>query len=195
MQELALIMAAGGVDPDEAEFVRLVKLAKGGDSGAFEVIVLRHERRVLSIAMHLLGGNREDARDAAQQVFLRLHRHLDRVNENLAFAGWLYRVTVNVCRDIHRARAARPTVPLEQAGDVAGASESDEALIRGEQSRIIHAALATLSEKERAAVVLRDLEGLSTREVARILGSSEGTVRSQISHARLKMRQHFRRSS
>jgi RNA polymerase sigma-70 factor (ECF subfamily) len=67
--------------------------------------------------------------------------------------------------------------------------------MRSEQSRMIHAALATLPEKERAAVVLRDLEGLTTREVARILGSSEGTVRSQICHARLKMRQYLRRSS
>ena len=102
---------------------------------------------------------------------------------------------MNVCRDIHRARAARPTVSIEHAGDVAGSSQSDEALVRGEQSRMIHTALATLSEKERAAVVLRDLEGLTTREVARILGSTEGTVRSQISHARLKMRQQLRRSS
>jgi RNA polymerase sigma-70 factor, ECF subfamily len=195
MQELALLMTADRVDPDQQEFSRLVKLAKGGDSRAFEIIVLRHERRVLATAMHLLGGNREDARDAAQQVFLRLHRHLDRLNENLAFAGWLYRITVNVCRDIHRARAARPTVPLEQAGEVAGSAQSDEAIVRSEQSRIIYAALALLSEKERAAVVLRDLEGLTTREVARILGSTEGTVRSQISHARLKMRQHMRRSS
>ncbi len=189
------MMTADRVEPDEQEFTRLVKLAKSGDSGAFEVIVLRHERRVLSTAMHLLGGNREDARDAAQQVFLKLHRHLGRLDENLAFTAWLYRVTVNVCRDIHRARAARPTVPLDQAGEVAGCLESDEALVRSEQSRIIHAALATLPEKERAAIVLRDLEGLTTREVARILGSSEGTVRSQISHARLKMRQHLRRSS
>jgi RNA polymerase sigma-70 factor (ECF subfamily) len=195
MQELALLMTADRVDPDQKEFTRLVKLAKGGDNGAFEIIVLRHERRVLTTAMHLLDGNREDARDAAQQVFLRLHRHLDRLNENLAFAGWLYRITVNVCRDIHRSRAGRPTVSIEHAGEVAGSSQSDEALVRGEQSRMIHAALATLSEKERAAVVLRDLEGLTTREVARILGSTEGTVRSQISHARLKMRQHLRRSS
>jgi|SRR5579862_807826 len=195
MPELALMMAADRVDPDEQEFTRLVKLAKSGDSMAFEVIVLRHERRVLSTAMHLLGGNREDARDAAQQVFLRLHRHLGRLDENRAFAAWLYRVTVNVCRDIHRTRAARPTVPLDQAGEVAGASESDQSLVRSEQNRMIHAALAALPEKERAAVVLRDLEGLTTREVARILGSSEGTVRSQISHARLKMRKHMRRSS
>jgi len=195
MQELALVMAADRVDPNQDEFTRLVKLAKTGDTRAFEVIVLRHERRVLTTAMHLLGGNREDARDAAQQVFLRLHKNLDRLNENLAFAGWLYRITVNVCRDIQRSRAARPTVPLEQAGDVAGISKSDEAIVRSEQSRMIHAALATLSEKERAAVVLRDLEGLTTREVARILGSSEGTVRSQICHARLKMRQYLRRSS
>ena len=195
MQEMALLMTADRMDPDEQEFTRLVRLAKGGDSRAFEVIVLRHERRVLTTAMHLLGGNREDARDAAQQVFLKLHRHLDRLNENLAFAGWLYRITVNVCRDIQRTRATRPTVPLEQAGEVAGASVSDESLVRSERSRMIHAALAALPEKERAAVVLRDLEGLTTREVARILGSSEGTVRSQISHARLKMRQHLRRSS
>ncbi len=138
--------------------------------------------------MRLLNGNLEDAKDAAQQVFMRLHRSLHQLDENRHFASWLYRITVNVCRDVLRARNRRPTISLEEAGDCAAAGGTEDAMRRNEQMRLIYAALATLSERERAAVVLRDLEGISTAEVARILRSSEVTVRSQISNARVKIR-------
>lgn len=170
MQELALVMAGERVDAPES----------------FEAIVMRYERQVLMTALRLLNGDLEDARDAAQQSFLRLHRHWQRFDESRPVGPWLYRITVNVCRDIARARAARPMLALEHARNAACEPAGDSALIVAE-------ALASLPEKERAAIVLRDIEGLSTKEVARILGSSEGTVRSQISHARLKIRKYLGR--
>jgi len=190
MQELVLLMEAGGVDARDEELGRLVKQAKAGDMAAFEAILVRYQRQVLLTALRLLNRNLEDAKDAAQQVFLRLHRSLHQLDENRHFASWLYRITVNVCRDMLRAR--RPALSLEEAGEVAAAAGEDT-IQQNEQRRMIYAALATLPERERTAVVLRDLEGLTTSEVARIMGRSEVTVRSQISNARVKIRKFVTR--
>ena len=192
MQELALLMEPGCVDARDQEFVRLVKRAKSGDMAAFEEILGLYERRVLLAAMRLLNRNLEDAKDAAQQVFLRLYRSLGQLDENRHFASWLYRITVNVCRDMLRARARRPVLSLEEAGVGLVVAAADDT-VRNEQRRMIYAALATLPERERTAVVLRDLEGFTTSEAARIMGCTEVTVRSQISNARVKIRKFVQR--
>lgn len=155
----------------------------------FEEIMILHEHQVLMTALRLL-GNIEDAQDAAQEVFLRLYKYRRRFDAAREIAPWLYRITVNVCRDISRSRRKRSSVSLEDAApEIAGANRDPRAEIaESEQRRIVAEALQTLPEKERVAVVLRDIEGLSTREVARILGSSETTVRSQISTARVKLK-------
>lgn len=170
----------------------LLRDAKAGDRAAFEQVILRHERRVLLTALHLL-GRWEDAQDAAQEVFVRLHRYLDRFDDALDPAPWLYRMTVNVCRDIGRKRPVHVELDPAAADPALGPERSARS---AEERRILRAVLRKLPEKERAALVLRDLEGLQTSEVARILGSSEATVRSQVSSARLKilkLTQRFRR--
>lgn len=153
---------------------------------AFERIMSQSERRVLRVALRLL-NNPQDAQDAAQDVFLRLYKHFGDLDETRGYDAWLYRVTVNVCRDIARTR--RRSIALEELPEPAapqpGAYHDAE---RAQQREIIRRGLSRLGGKERAALVLRDVEGLSTREVAGILGSSENTVRSQISTARLKLR-------
>jgi RNA polymerase sigma-70 factor (ECF subfamily) len=162
-----------------------------GDPAAFEALLRTHEAMVARTALRLT-GNRQDAQDAAQEVFLRLHRSLGRIDDSLNLTGWLYRVTVNVCRDILRKR--RNTDSLDDI-QLAAPSFTEADLGRAQQLKLVEDALRTLPEKERAAVTLRDIEGLSTREVAEILGSSEATVRSQISAARLKIRKMLRRRS
>ena len=152
----------------------------------FEYLIRRHERQVLMTALRLL-GNLEDAQDAAQEVFLRLYKHRRRIEEALGIRGWLYRATVNVCRDIGRRRKT-PMVPLEDTLAAAPERDPNAAITRDQQRRVLAEALELLPEKERAAVILRDLEGLETSEVARILGSSETTVRSEISRARVKLK-------
>ena len=194
MHELALIMAGDRPGPDQEEFARTVKEAKAGSVVAFESILRRYERRVLMTALRLLNGNLEDAKDASQAVFLRLHKYLYQLDENRCFASWLYRMTVNVCRDMNRSRMRHPAMSLADAGEIAAAALGAEEMIeRSQQNQMIAEALNALPEKERAAIVLRDIEGLTTREVARILGSSEVTVRSQISSARLKIRKFTQR--
>ena len=149
----------------------------------FEQVVRLREAQVLRTAYRIL-GNWADAEDVAQEVFLRLYRHGLGFQNDAVLGGWLYRVTVNLCLD--RARSRRPT---EELAELASQDASPESAASGEErKRRLMRALAALPAKERAAVVLREIEGLSTGEVAAILGSSEGTVRSQISQALSRLR-------
>jgi len=174
---LAFVAAANAMEGSEA---------RAGGRAAFETVMRQYERQVLGTAMRLL-GNMEDAKDASQEVFLRLYRNLGKVEAHQNFQGWLYRVTVNVCYDMGRKR--KRSVSMEGVPDPASAADDPQQSAAGaERQRVLAMGLRTLSSKERAALVLRDLEGLSTEEVARTLGTSEATVRSQISKARVKMR-------
>lgn len=175
-----------------AATARLIIRAKAGDTTAFDQIIISHQRRVISLAWRLL-GNQEDARDAAQETFLRVYRSFGSFDPARDFSGWLYRIAVNVCRDLARKRRGN-LFSLEaevESGAIAepvSPHNTESAAMLAQEQAILLRALATLPEKERAAIVLRDLEGLETEEVARILGSSPTTVRSQISAARVKIK-------
>jgi len=190
-EELALTMTGSAVEHGDAgsrvNSAEALERAMAGDRAAFDELIICYQARVLMTAWRLL-GSREDAQDAAQEVFLRLYRHLRRVDPKRPLMPWLYRLTVNVCHRMHHQRRRSEALPSEALDQAAVAVDYSGEITRAEQKRIIAAALETLSEKERAAVVLRDLEGLSTAEVANLLGSSETTVRSQISMARVKIR-------
>jgi RNA polymerase sigma-70 factor (ECF subfamily) len=161
----------------------IFEMARVSDD-AFDQVVRHREAQILRIAYRVL-GNWADAEDVAQDVFLRLHRHgLDFANE-AALGAWLYRVTVNLCVD--RSRRARPTDQLPELST--GRPSAETELLRDERKRRLMLALSTLPAKERAAVVLREIEGLSTTEVAEVLGSSEGTVRGQVSKAMARLRE------
>jgi RNA polymerase sigma-70 factor (ECF subfamily) len=161
----------------------IFEMARVADD-AFEQVVRRREAQILRIAYRVL-GNWADAEDVAQDVFLRLHRHGLEFSNEAALGAWLYRVTVNLCVD--RSRRARPTDPLPEVS--AGNPSAEVELLRDERKRRLMMALSTLPTKERAAVVLREIEGLSTTEVAEVLGSSEGTVRGQVSKAMGRLRE------
>jgi RNA polymerase sigma-70 factor (ECF subfamily) len=189
MKTLALAAAAAGSEPEGRDAT--LEAARSGDRAAFDLLMRRHERLVLGTA-YRLAGNLDDAQDASQEVFLRLYRNLARLDAG-NLAAWLYRVTVNVCHDARRRRANM--VPVEDAPELAATGDPQQSASEAERRALLLRSLRTLSEKERAALVLRDLEGLSTTEVASVLGSSVATVRSQISKARLKMRDFVDRSS
>ncbi len=184
MHELAWEIQGADVDD-------VIEKARSGDLAAFEELIRRHERLVLTTALHLT-GNREDAQDAAQQVFLRLYRHLSRFDQDENFPPWLYRVTVNVCRDLNRRKRGRPTVALDT--NVRSSDPGpDQACGLSQQRQIVAEALKTLPEKQRAALVLRDIEGLSAKEAAAVLGSTEATVRSHASAARCQIKKFVER--
>jgi len=172
---------------DAGKSAGLLERAKSGDLGAFDQLMRANEKQVLGTALRLL-GNLEDAQDAAQESFLRLYKSLNRLPDIQEIRSWLYRVTVNVCNDMHRARRRRGWEPFSGPEPQSSQPDPELAWAHQERGKLVEMALETLPEKERAAVVLRDMQGLSTREVAGILGSSEVTVRSQISVARGKLK-------
>jgi RNA polymerase sigma-70 factor (ECF subfamily) len=164
----------------------LVERAKEGDGRAFDRLMIETQERVLGLAWRLL-GSREDARDASQEVYLRVYRHLDRFRPGHDFHAWLYRITVNVCRDAARKHRRTPPAPA-QPPEPSSPAEAEEDLLGAERWNLLLEALASLPAKERAALVLRDLEGLTSEQVSRVLGSRPATVRGQIASARLRMR-------
>jgi RNA polymerase sigma-70 factor, ECF subfamily len=190
-------------DEQQTALARLIAQARTGDAGAFEELMICTQHKVVATAWRML-GEREDARDAAQEVYLRVFKYLDRYDPAQDFHGWLYRITINVCRDAARRR--RTTDAGSDWFDAPAHEDMIEALsgyeaqddveaqtLLGQQRALVARALLTLPEKERAAVVLRDLEGLSTAEVARILQSRPVTVRSQLSSARTKIKLYCER--
>ena len=173
---------------------RLIERAAAGDMVAFEEIMKHSEKRVMRMTWRML-GNEADARDAAQEVFLRVYKYLGRFKQDQQFFAWVYQITLNVCRDIARKRQQYNTqfISLDHGNEAASVisdtqADAEETLIRVQERELMLRAIATLPERERAAILLRDLEGFSTDEVAHIMRSSATTVRSQISSARQKIR-------
>jgi RNA polymerase sigma-70 factor (ECF subfamily) len=186
---------------EESYLAPLVERARAGDASAFEQLMICSERRVVATAWRIL-GDREDARDAAQEVFLRAYKYLRTFKEDQNFSGWLYRITVNVCRDIARKRSfgGRERFISYEAElaegvmeTIASPADTESLAIEAQERVIVARALSALSEKERSALVLRDMEGFSTEEVARILGTRAATVRSQISSGRTKIKRYCER--
>jgi RNA polymerase sigma-70 factor (ECF subfamily) len=174
---------------------RLIERAAAGDMVAFEEIMKHSEKRVMRMTWQML-GNEADARDAAQEVFLRVYKYLGRFKQDQPFFAWVYQITLNVCRDIATKRRQYNIqfTSLENGGNEAAyvvadnQEDAEETLIRMQERELIMRAIATLPERERAAILLRDVEGLTTDEVAHIMRSTATTVRSQISTARQKIR-------
>ena len=186
----------GGTFEDQrATLSEHIERARAGETAAFEQIMVCTQHKVAATAWRML-GNREDARDATQEVFLRAFKYLKSYRAGQDFHGWLYRITVNVCRDMLRVRGvSHAQTSTADAGRVQsviealpGEADTEEAAVLSQQRAIVGRAIETLPEKERTALVLRDLEGLSTEEVARVMGSRPATVRSQVSTARGKVK-------
>ena len=174
---------------DVEEVARLVRATLNGDASAFERIILRYETRVMTMAARLL-GDRNDVRDVAQEVFLRAFKYLHRLDVEKPVEPWLMRIAVNVCRDAARKRRRRRDtfVECESLETIDESADQYSGLARKQELLILQQALNGLPEKERLAIVLRDVEGLSTAEVASLLQSSETTVRSQVSRGRLRLK-------
>jgi RNA polymerase sigma-70 factor (ECF subfamily) len=178
---------------DETE---LIGEAARGDSGAFEELVLRKRERVVRTAYQIT-GDLEDARDVAQWVFVRLWKVLRRFDPGRRFDTWLYRITVNAAIDFLREKGPRGGLqPLPddlQALPAAGAPSAEQSLDLAELQRAFLHLASRLAPKQRAAFVLREIEGLPTAEVARALGVRESTVRNHLLQARRLLREGLER--
>ena len=175
----------------------LIRRAKQGDMLAFEELILKHEKIVYNLALRMMNHG-EDAKDISQEVFLKAYRSLSNFDERSAFSTWLYRITHNTCIDEMRKRKGKQSFSLEEEleheeGSVQRqiADEGDtpeESILRAEQKNEILQALDNLSEEHKAAIVLRDVKGLSYEEIAEILEVTLGTVKSRISRGRNQLK-------
>src|SRR5436853_6560448 len=174
MDETAGTMTAAAAQMDEPEAPSIllanIRAAKAGDTRAFENVMIATERRVATLAWRIL-GDAEEVKEALQETFLRVFRHLGRYDERYDFAGWLYRIAVNVCRDLDKRRRRRALFSFAHVEETARPHDAT----RVDLAR----AIDKLPPKERLAIILRDVEELPTEEVAAILGNSPATVRVQ----------------
>jgi RNA polymerase sigma-70 factor (ECF subfamily) len=185
----APVVQTGRAAPDRRDELALVERCRQGDLAAFEEVYRTHAGRLYSVACRLV-GNQADAEDLLQEIFLAAHRKLDSFRGDSALGTWLYRLATNLCLDHLRSKAVRTSHMTDALDDEPGLSDvpsrglADRAVTRMDLER----ALAKLPEGCRAAFVLHDVEGLEHREVADILGIAEGTSKSQVHKARLRLR-------
>ena len=189
----------------ELDDSQLVDRARSGDKRAFRILVERYQKRVYGIAYGVV-RNEEDALDVTQEAFIKVHRNLARFQGTSSFYTWLYRIVVNLCIDLKRRKSRAMQVDFDDSldhGDVAGdsggrisgspyrdpARAASDTELRQEMDR----AMSALSGKHRRVVVLREMEGLSYKEIADVEEISVGTVMSRLHHARQNLQSSLRR--
>jgi RNA polymerase sigma-70 factor (ECF subfamily) len=179
----------------------LIGEAQRGSTAAFEELVRRYDRSVLSLALRLVRSG-DEARDIYQEAFLRIYRGLGRFRQECSFQTWVFRVVTNLCQDHLRRPAARLEEPLgapvlsdaphgrreDRLADDRPGQDPDRMLQSGEVRRRIEAALERLSPRERLVFELRHYEGLRMRAIGEVLETSEETVRNCLMRAHRELR-------
>ena len=180
---------AAGVDASDLE---LVRRAQRGERGAFDLLVLRYQHKVIKLVARLLRDPTE-AEDVSQEAFVKAYRALGSFRGDSAFYTWLYRIAVNTARN---AMASRQRRPLDYEAELSEGEQSTvesrlrhtdtpEATVLSEEIReTVNRAVAALPEDLRTAIILREVEGLSYEEIAAAMDCPVGTVRSRIFRAR-----------
>ncbi len=193
-------IASGPVAPTppmvEVGDARLVELARTGDDRAFATLVMRYERKLVRVLGRLV-RDEELARDLAQETFWKVYNRLDRFDTSRRFGPWLFRVGVNLGLDLLRRRDPpapvlsidRPSADGRRAFDL----PDPDPRLRAELSQEVQFILERVPLLYRTILVLRDLEGFSSAEVAAIVGRREATVRWRLAKARELFREHWER--
>jgi RNA polymerase sigma-70 factor (ECF subfamily) len=182
------------LDPAER---KLVDDARRGDAEAFRELVLRHQRKAYAVALGII-HDPDEARDVTQEAFLKAHRNLATFEGDAQFFTWLYRIVTNLCIDHLRKRRGErvefdEAVATNDAADDTGIAprrlgfDPGRALDDKELRARLQAALQRLSATHRTVLVLREVEGLSYKEMADMMNCSIGTIMSRLFHARKKM--------
>jgi RNA polymerase sigma-70 factor (ECF subfamily) len=178
----------------------LVRRVQAGDSAAFRALFDKYHRRAFAVAMGVV-KNEDDALDAVQNAFVKVHKNIDKFQGSSSFYTWLYRIVMNVSIDHIRKTSRRKNLDfderaLHEESEVAGDgalvprvtdANPGKAALRRELGGAIQAALAELPEHHRAVIVLREIEGMSYEEMAEALEVPKGTIMSRLFHARKKM--------
>ncbi len=161
--------------------------AQRGDGRAFAELVRRHERRAYAVARAIVLSH-EDAEDAVQDGFLHAYRALDRFRPDQPFGAWLNRIVANAALDLVRRRKVRDADELPDSVALPFRDPGEA----GELRERLSAALAQLPERQRAVIVLHDVEGFTHGEIGGMLGIPEGTARSDLHHARAALRRSLK---
>lgn len=165
----------------------LVRRAQDGNRGAFSELVRRHQHAVYRFCYRVL-GEREDAKDASQEAFIRAYKRLGTFRGRSEFGTWMLRVATNVSLN---ERARRKTPPAD-AGLIEALPDPEvpeDELLKAEVVTTVHEALRLVGSEERAAVVLHDLEGLTYGETAEFLGIPEGTAKTWVRRGRQRLKE------
>lgn len=180
----------------------LIRKAKNGDIHAFENLIENHRKRVYNIAFKML-HNQEDAYDITQEVFIRVFKSMKGFREEASFSTWIYRITKNACLDELRKRKNKATVSMDEdletedgtiKRQVEDCSPGPDALYESMELRdIVRTAIELLSDEHKFVIILRDLQGFSYEEIAKVLECPEGTVKSRINRARKALKEILQR--
>ena len=173
----------------------IIRKCKKGSREAFNILFTRYQQQVINIAYGML-SDREDAYDAAQEVFVRVYKNIQSFKEQSSFTTWLYRITVNVCQDALRKRQRGGNVVSisaytddEKEMDIEDESASvEENLELSERQAAVRRAISELKEEHRVVITMCDLEGMGYDEIGEILKIPPGTVKSRINRARSALR-------
>jgi RNA polymerase sigma-70 factor (ECF subfamily) len=178
---------------NEAGEDELLRRARAGDSAAFSALAALHRDALVRAAFHVL-GNEADALDATQEALLRAYRHLATFDGRASLVTWMRKITVRCSLDrieaMRRDRTLRRELPSD---DALPAHEAVDEAARAEERRIVRQAIDELPSAQRAAVLLRDVEGLSYEEIAQALSIPKGTVMSRIYYGREALKQTLAR--
>jgi RNA polymerase sigma-70 factor (ECF subfamily) len=167
----------------------LVERCLNGDLGAFEDLYRQHSTRLYNLAFRMV-GNAADAEDLLQDIFLTVYRKLESFRGASALSTWLYRLGMNVCLDRLRSKAARQDQATDTLDERLG-NAPGTATLTGISRIDLERAIQSLPEGSRAAFLLHDVEGFDHTEVGQILGVAEGTSKSQVHKARLRIREYL----
>jgi RNA polymerase sigma-70 factor (ECF subfamily) len=182
----------------------LLRRLRDRDERAFRELIDAHRDRVFNITFRML-GNRAEAEDVAQEVFITVFKTIESFREEAKFSTWLYRVTVNHCKnrikylarrhDQHRDELTDATTTDGVNGAIAAPvpTAPDRALQGAQMEKLLEDAIAQLDEEHREVVVLRDIEDLTIEEICEITGLPDGTVKSRLHRARLALRKKLQR--
>ena len=164
----------------------LVARSMGGDLDSFNQLVLRWERPIYALAYRVI-GREEDARDVAQETFLRAFRALSGFKGQAKFSSWLYRITLNLCRDWIRRERRTPLAQapegidlVELAGEATPHETIEELVGRKQLGRAVSRAMALLPEDQRTAIILKEYHGLTFQEIADLLNCPLSTVKTRL---------------